>query len=98
MGDSHLPLDVARLAFLVDQQTDDGGAVLAGELAHAIESSAFGFTVFEVGEFRMARPPSHCRPASITGDSVESSTNGTVACVAKRDAISSMSMAPLRPT
>ena len=39
----------------------------------------------------MARPPSHCSPASITCGSVESSTSGTVACVAKRDAISSMS-------
>ena len=35
-------------------------------------------------EFRTARPPMCCRPASITGGSVESSTIGTLACVAKR--------------
>jgi hypothetical protein len=46
----------------------------------------------------MARPPIHCRPASITSGSVESITSGTVAWVAKRLAISSMSAAPSRPT
>ena len=32
----------------------------------------------------MARPPSHCRPASITWGSVESSTSGTLDWVAKQ--------------
>ena len=31
VGDPHLPLDVAGLALLVDEQADDGCAVLLGE-------------------------------------------------------------------
>ncbi len=46
----------------------------------------------------MARPPIHCRAVSITGGSVESIMSGTVAWVAKRLAISSMSAEPSRPT
>ena len=44
-----------------------------------------------LAELRMARPPIHCRPASITWGSVESSTSGASTWVAKRLAISSMS-------
>ena len=51
-----------------------------------------------LAELRMARPPSHCRPASITWGSVESITRGALAWVAKRLAISSMSPVPSRPT
>jgi hypothetical protein len=36
--DAHLPLDVARLALFVDQQADDRGAVLTGELEHLVEA------------------------------------------------------------
>ena len=50
-----------------------------------------------LAELRMARPPMCWRPASMTGGSVESSTRGTLACVAKRRAISSMSTVPSRP-
>ena len=51
-----------------------------------------------LAELRMARPPMCCSAASITWGSVESSTRGTLACVAKRRATSSMSAVPSRPT
>ena len=51
-----------------------------------------------LAELRMARPPMCCSAASITGGSVESMTSGTLACVANRRAIWSMSAAPSRPT
>ena len=51
-----------------------------------------------LAELRMARPPIHWRPASITWGSVESITRGTLAWVANREAISSMSAVPSRPT
>jgi hypothetical protein len=47
--DAQLPLDVACLAFLVDEQADDGGAVLLGQLEDLVESGAFVLTVLEVG-------------------------------------------------
>ena len=40
VGDSHLPLDVAGLALLVDEQADDRGAVLAGQREHPVEPRA----------------------------------------------------------
>ena len=49
-------------------------------------------------ELRMARPPIHWSAVSMTAGSVESIISGTVAWVAKRDAISSMSAVPSRPT
>ncbi len=49
MGDAHLPLDVAGLALLVDEQADDGGAVLLGQLEHPVEAGALGLAVLEVG-------------------------------------------------
>jgi hypothetical protein len=49
-------------------------------------------------ELRMARPPIHCSAVSTTSGSVESIMSGTVAWVANRLAISSMSAVPSRPT
>ncbi len=46
--DLHLPLDVTRLAALVDQQADDRGAVLRGEAHHTVEARAGRFAVLEV--------------------------------------------------
>ena len=44
-----------------------------------------------LAELRMARPPIHCRPASITSGSVESSTSGAEDWVQRRRMSSSMS-------
>ena len=38
--DAHLPLDVAGLALLVDEQADDRGAVLARQLHDPVEAAA----------------------------------------------------------
>lgn len=38
VGDRHLPVDIAGLAFLVDQQADHCGAVLTGQLHHPVEA------------------------------------------------------------
>ncbi len=51
-----------------------------------------------LAELRMARPPSHWSPASITCGSVESMTRGTDDWVANRLATSIMSAVPSRPT
>ena len=48
VGDPHLPLDVAGLALLVDEQADDRRAVLAGELEDAVEPRALVLAVLEV--------------------------------------------------
>ncbi len=48
VGDLHLPLDVACLALLVDQQADDRGAVLGGQAHHTIEARALAVPVLEV--------------------------------------------------
>ena len=40
VGDLHLPLDVAGLAALVDEQADHGGPVVAGEREHAVHPAA----------------------------------------------------------
>ena len=48
-------------------------------------------------EFRIALPPIHRSPVSMTGGSVESSMSGRVDWVAKRDATCSMSAVPSRP-
>ena len=80
------------------QQADDGGAVLLGQREDPVEARAPASPSSRLAELRMARPPSHWRPASITWGSVESSTSGALAWVAKRAAISSMSTVPSRPT
>ena len=49
VGDLHLPLDVAGLTALVDQQADDGRAVVAGERHDAVEAAARQLAVLEVG-------------------------------------------------
>ena len=49
VGDLHLPLDVAGLAALVDEQADDRRAVLAGERHHPVEAAAGQLAVLEVG-------------------------------------------------
>ena len=49
-------------------------------------------------EFSIGLPPIHFSAVSMTAGSVESTISGTVDCVAKREAISSMSAAPSRPT
>ena len=49
VGHLHLPLDVASLAALVDQQADDGRAVLASERHHSVETAVGQLAVFEVG-------------------------------------------------
>jgi hypothetical protein len=49
VGDPQLPLDVAGLAILVDEQADDGGPVLAGQPAHPVEAAALALAVLEVG-------------------------------------------------
>ena len=49
VGDLHLPLDVAGLAALVDQQADHGRAVLAGQRHHPVEAAAGQLAVLEVG-------------------------------------------------
>ena len=49
MGDLHLPLDVPRWPPLVDQQADDGGAVVTGQRHHAVEPAARQLAVLEVG-------------------------------------------------
>jgi hypothetical protein len=49
MRDPHLPLDVAGLTLLVDEQADDRGAVLLGEVEHAVEPGARREAVLEVG-------------------------------------------------
>ena len=40
VGDPQLPLDVAGLALLVDEQADDRGAVLLGEREDPVEAGA----------------------------------------------------------
>ena len=40
MGDPQLPLDVAGLAHLVDEQADHRGAVLLGQAEHPVEAGA----------------------------------------------------------
>ena len=59
VGDPHLPLDVAGLPLLVDEQADDGGAVLAGQPEHPVGAGALGVAVLEVGgvEHRPAADP-----------------------------------------
>ena len=47
--DAHLPLDVAGLALLVDEQDDDRGAVLLGQAEHPVGPRALGVAVLEVG-------------------------------------------------
>ena len=64
--DAHLPLDVARLALLVDEQADDGGAVLAREREHAVEARARRLAVLEVGRVEDGATAERRRPASIT--------------------------------
>ena len=49
VGDLHLPLDVAGLAALVDQQADHRRAVLAGQRHHAVEAGVGQLAVLEVG-------------------------------------------------
>ena len=49
VGDLHLPLDVAGLATLVDQQADHRRPVLAGQRHHPVETAARQFAVLEVG-------------------------------------------------
>ena len=49
VGHPHLPLDVAGLTLLVDQQADDGRAVLLGQLEDPVESGALVLAVFQVG-------------------------------------------------
>ena len=79
-----LPLDVAGLALLVDAGADHRGAVLAGQPEEPVEPGARRVAVLEVGRVEDRPPPSHCSAASMTGGSVESSTSGTLDCVAKR--------------
>ena len=75
----------------------DGRAVLAGQREEAVERVPGASPSSRLTELRMALPPIHCSPASMTGGSVESSTSGTLAWVAKRLAISSMSATPSSP-
>ena len=49
VGDLHLPLDVAGLAALVDQQADHCRAVLTGQRHHLVEAAAGELAVLEVG-------------------------------------------------
>ena len=49
VGDPQLPLDVAGLAHLVDEQADDRGAVLLGQAEHPVEAGALVVAVLEVG-------------------------------------------------
>ena len=64
VGDADLPLDVACLALLVDDQADDGRAVLAGEGEHAVEPGAGRLAVLQVGrvEHGPAADPLEARP------------------------------------
>ena len=48
VGDAQLPVDVAGLALLVDEQADDGGAVLLASGTPG-RARAFGLAVLEVG-------------------------------------------------
>ena len=57
MGDLHLPLDVACLAALVDQQADDGRAVVAREGEHTVHATARQLAVLEVGRVEDRPPP-----------------------------------------
>jgi len=48
VGDLHLPLHIAGLATFVDQETNDGGAIIARQGEHAVHAVAGFFAVFEV--------------------------------------------------
>jgi hypothetical protein len=96
--DLELPLDVTGLAALVDEQADDGRAVLAGEREHTVHPAARELAVLEVRRVE-DRPPADVLQRGLeTCGSVESSTSGTLALVANRFAIASMSAVPSRPT
>ena len=82
---SELPVGGARLALLVDREADDGGAVLARERHHPVEARAGALAVLEVRRVEDRLAARVLQPASITGGSVESSTSGSGAWVAKRD-------------
>ncbi len=56
VGDLHLPLDVACLTALVDQQADHRRAVVAGEGEHPVHAAAGQLAVLEVGRVE-DRPP-----------------------------------------
>ena len=47
--DAELPVGVAGLAFFVDREADDRGAVLAREREHAVHALALALALFEVG-------------------------------------------------
>ena len=64
VGDLHLPLDVAGLTTLVDEQADHGRAVLAGERHHPVEAAARQFAVLEVGRVE-DRPPADVLQAGL---------------------------------
>ncbi len=49
MRDPQLPLQGAGLALLVDEEADDTGPMLLGQLEHPVEPGAGRLTVFEVG-------------------------------------------------
>ncbi len=96
-GRPELPFGRAGLALGVDTGTDDGGPVLPGQGEEAVEAGAGSSPSSRLTELRMARPPIHCRAASTTGASVESTIRGTLAWVAKRLTTSFMSETPSAP-
>ena len=61
--DAYLPLDVAGLALLVDQQADDRRAELLGEAEHSVAARALSVAVLEVGgvEHGPAAEPAQAR-------------------------------------
>ena len=49
MRNAQLPFDIACLAFFVDEEADNSGAVFGSQLHDAIEAASFGFAIFEIG-------------------------------------------------
>ena len=99
MGDPHLPLDVAGLALLVDEQADDGGAVLPGQREHPVEARALGLAVLEVGrvEDGPAAEPLQAGLHDLRLGGVEHERARWTGW-RSADATSSMSAVPSRPT
>ena len=48
MGNAQLPFDIAGLALLVDEQTDDGCSVLLRQFHDPVESAALMVAIFEI--------------------------------------------------
>ncbi|CAB4609555.1 unannotated protein [freshwater metagenome] len=56
MRNTQLPFDVASLAFFIDEEANDCGAVLSRQLHDAVETTSFGFTIFEIGGIKNCAP------------------------------------------